>query len=133
MTPEQRKMNMSHIRSTDTLIEVRVRKELFHRGFRYRKNVKTLPGKPDIVLSKYRTVIFIHGCFWHRHEGCKKATSPKTRTEFWQKKFKRNVDNDRKHKAELEQMGWKVITLWECEIQKKFDEIIDGLIKELVR
>ena len=113
LTPEKRSWNMSHIRGKDTAIEVRVRKYLFGLGYRYRKNDKRLPGKPDIVLPKYRTVIFIHGCFWHRHSDCKGATTPKTRTDFWTEKFSRNVENDRKHKEQLEADGWKVITLWE--------------------
>ena len=120
LTPEKRSWNMSQIRGKDTAIEVRVRKYLFGLGFRYRKNDKRLPGKPDIVLPKYRTVILIHGCFWHRHPGCKDATTPKTRTDFWTEKFSRNVENDRKHKEQLEANGWKVITLWECDINKRF-------------
>ena len=115
----------------DTAIEVRVRKYLFGLGYRYRKNDKRLPGKPDIVLPKYRTVIFIHGCFWHRHQGCKDATTPKTRTDFWMEKFNRNVENDRKHKEQLEADGWKVVTLWECDINKRFNETIDNLISFL--
>lgn len=131
LSPEQRSWNMSRIRGTDTSIEVMVRKELFRRGYRYRKNVKTLPGKPDVVLPKYRTVIFVHGCFWHRHPGCSNATNPKTRVKFWQEKFRRNVENDRKHREELEAAGWKVIVVWECEIEKKLDETMDKLTGEL--
>lgn len=124
LTPEKRSWNMSQIHSTDTTIEVKVRKELFRRGFRYRKNVKALPGKPDIVLPKYRTVIFVHGCFWHRHQGCKDATMPKSRTEFWQEKFNKNIANDIKHQSELEAMGWRVITIWECEVNRDFETTI---------
>lgn len=127
LTPEKRSWNMSQIRGKDTAIEVRVRKYLFGLGYRYRKNDKRLPGKPDIVLPKYRTMIFIHGCFWHRHPGCKDATTPKTRTEFWREKFSRNVENDRKHKEQLEADGWQVITLWECDINKRFDETMKGM------
>lgn len=133
LTPEKRSWNMSHIRGKDTAIEVRVRKYLFGLGYRYRKNDKRLPGKPDIVLPKYRTVIFIHGCFWHRHSDCKDATTPKTRTDFWTEKFSRNVENDRKHKEQLEADGWKVITLWECEINKKFEETMNRVLCELAR
>jgi DNA mismatch endonuclease (patch repair protein) len=133
LTPEKRSWNMSHIRGKDTAIEVRVRKYLFGLGYRYRKNDKRLPGKPDIVLPKYRTVIFIHGCFWHRHSDCKDATTPKTRTDFWTEKFSRNVENDRKHKEQLEADGWKVITLWECEINKKFEETMNRVLCELTR
>lgn len=131
LTPEKRSWNMSQIRGKDTAIEVRVRKYLFSLGYRYRKNDKRLPGKPDIVLPKYRTVIFIHGCFWHRHSGCKDATTPKTRTDFWMEKFSRNVENDRKHREQLEADGWKVVTLWECDINKRFDETMKGLIEKM--
>ena len=131
LTPEKRSWNMSQIRGKDTAIEVRVRKYLFGLGYRYRKNDKRLPGKPDIVLPKYRTVIFIHGCFWHRHPGCKDTTTPKTRTDFWMEKFSRNVENDRKHKEQLETDGWKVITLWECDINKMFEETMNQVLREL--
>lgn len=96
---------MSRIHGKDTSIELKVRKWLYHQGLRYRKNVSALPGKPDIVLRPYKTVIFIQGCFWHRHSGCKNATTPKTRTEFWQNKFDINVANDEKHISELQNMG----------------------------
>ncbi len=118
---------MSQIRAKDTSIEVKVRKYLFAQGFRYRKNVKGLPGKPDIVLPKYRTVVFIHGCFWHRHENCKRATTPKSRLDYWLPKFDRNVQNDRKHRDELEAEGWKVITIWECEVNKAFEDTMERL------
>ena len=107
---------MSRIHSKDTSIEVKVRKWLFNQGYRYRKNIKNLPGKPDVVLNGYKSVIFIHGCFWHRHSGCKDATTPKTRTDFWISKFERNVANDEKHFLELEKMGYRVIVIWECEV-----------------
>lgn len=122
---------MSRIRGEDTAIEVKVRKYLFSLGFRYKKNDKRLPGRPDIVLPKYRTVIFVHGCFWHRHPGCKDATTPKTRTEFWQAKFDRNVANDRLHKEQLEAAGWNVITLWECDINSRFDETMEKVVETL--
>ena len=121
---------MSHIKSKDTAVEIKVRSHLFRQGFRFRKNVKSLPGKPDIVLPKYKTVIFIHGCFWHRHD-CKRATNPKTKVEYWEQKFKRNVENDKRHIEELNALGWKVIILWECEINKKFDETMKCLINSL--
>lgn len=120
---------MSRIKGKDTAIEVKVRKELFRRGFRYRKNVKDLPGKPDIMLPKYKTVVFIHGCFWHRHENCKDATTPKTRTDFWMAKFQKNVDNDLKHSKELSDAGWRVYTMWECDIEKRFEDTIEKLIR----
>ena len=94
LTPEKRSWNMSRIIGKDTKIEVEVRKYLFSKGYRFRKNDKRYPGKPDIVLPKYHVAIFVHGCFWHRHEGCKDATTPKTRTEFWLEKFDKNVKND---------------------------------------
>ena len=94
LSPEKRSWNMSRIKGKDTKPEMAVRKYLFRKGFRFRQNDKRYPGKPDIVLPKYHTVIFIHGCFWHHHVGCKQATMPKTRTEFWEKKFAQNADND---------------------------------------
>ena len=109
---------MQQIKAKDTKIEVQVRSWLFSRGFRFRKNDKRYPGKPDIVLPKYKTVVFINGCFWHRHEGCRYATVPKTRVEYWNEKFQRNIKNDLLHKQELESMGWKVITVWECQLKK---------------
>ena len=125
LNQEKRSWNMSRIRSKDTSIEIKVRKWLFRQGYRYRKNVKTLPGKPDVVLNSYKTVIFIHGCFWHHHPGCKYAYSPKTRVAFWNRKFEKNVANDLKQKADLEAMGYKVVVLWECEIKKCFDETMN--------
>lgn len=131
LTKERRSWNMSKIKGKDTAIEVKVRKYLFAKGFRYRKNVKTLPGKPDIVLPKYRAVIFVHGCFWHRHEGCKDATTPKTRTDFWIEKFEKNVKNDQLHSMQLTEAGWRVFTIWECEINKKFEETMEALIEQI--
>lgn len=131
ISPEKRSWNMGRIRSTDTSVEVKVRKYLFSLGFRYRKNVKTLPGKPDIVMPKYRTVIFIHGCFWHRHTNCKRATMPKTRTDYWEEKFARNVKNDELHIQQLTQQGWRVIVLWECEINKAFSETMAQLVQKI--
>lgn len=128
ISPERRSWNMSRIRGKDTSTEIKVRKYLFSRGFRYRKNVKTLPGKPDIVLPKYRTVVFVHGCFWHRHEGCKKASVPKTRQEYWLPKFERNTENDRKHTEELQASGWKVIVIWECEVLNDFQGVMDRTV-----
>ncbi len=119
---------MSRIKGKDTAIEVKVRKELFRLGFRFRKNVKVLPGKPDIVLPKYKTAVFIHGCFWHRHKGCKDATTPKTRTDFWIGKFQKNVENDLRHYEELSNAGWRVYVMWECDIEKHFDQSIENLI-----
>ena len=131
ISKEKRSKNMSKIKSHDTSIEIKVRKYLFSQGFRYRKNVKSLPGKPDIVLSKYKTVIFINGCFWHRHPGCKYATTPSSHQEFWQKKFTANVKNDQKNHKLLTESGWNVIVLWECEIEHDFVNLMIKLIKEL--
>ena len=122
ITKEHRSWNMSRIRGKDTDIEKMVRSYLFSHGFRFRKNDKRYPGKPDVVLPKYRTVIFVNGCFWHRHEGCKYATTPKTNTDFWMEKFNKNVANDKLHNKQLQEMGWRVITIWECELKDSFEE-----------
>ena len=131
LTKEKRSWNMSRIRGKDTKIEVKVRKYLFSKGFRYRKNVATLPGKPDIVLPKYKTAIFVHGCYWHRHPGCKYAYIPKTNVEFWEKKFSENMANDEKNRLKLETSGWTVITLWECDIKQDFESTMDKLLYQL--
>lgn len=132
LTPAKRSWNMSKIKNKDTAIEVSVRKYLFKNGFRYRKNVSKLPGKPDIVLSKYKTVIFVHGCFWHRHPNCSDATIPKSRTEFWLNKLEGNVCRDRHNKELLESSGWKVIIIWECELKKSnFDNTMKKVIDEI--
>ena len=130
---ETRSFNMSRIRSTNTKPEVRIRKFLFSTGFRYRLHVKTLPGKPDIVLPKYKIVIFVHGCFWHGHEGCRYFVIPKTRPEWWMEKINRNKTNDVKSENALINLGWKVIHIWECEIknQKLFSLRTDELLKEI--
>ena len=114
-SPEKRSQVMSRIRSKDTKPEKIIRSILHKLGFRFRINRKDLPGKPDIVLPKYKTVIFVHGCFWHQHEGCKIASKPKSNSEFWQKKFSRNIERDRKNQEKLQLMGYRVITIWECE------------------
>ena len=132
ITPEKRSWNMSRIKGKDTKIEVEVRSWLFSRGFRFRKNDKRYPGKPDIVLPKYKTVIFINGCFWHRHAGCKYATTPKTRTEFWLEKFERNIRNDEIHRQQLEDMGWKVITIWECQLKRNSFETTLNSVENMI-
>ena len=116
-TPEQRSYNMSRIRGKDTKPEELVRKYLFSQGFRYRKNDARLPGKPDIVLPKYKTVIFVNGCFWHKHEGCKYFVWPKNNADFWKKKIESNIARDAKNYQQLESLGWKVLTIWECELK----------------
>lgn len=119
---EVRSYNMSHIRSKDNKPEELVRKYLFSKGFRYRKNVKTLPGCPDIVLLKYKTVVFINGCFWHMHDGCPQFVWPKSNEEYWTKKLLRNKNRDEESKLSLEELGWKVIIVWECELKKAVRE-----------
>ena len=122
ITPEQRHYTMSRIRGKDTRPEILVRQYLFSEGFRFRKNDKRYPGHPDIVLPKYRTMVFVNGCFWHGHEGCKYYTVPKSNTEFWVSKIKRNQERDRSDREELEKNGWNVITVWECQLEKKVRE-----------
>ena len=124
---EVRSMNMSHIRSKNSKPEELVRKYLFSKGFRYRKNVKTLPGCPDIVLPKYKTVIFVNGCFWHRHD-CPRFVWPSTNEEYWRPKIMGNVERDKRNLAELQQLGWTVLTVWECELKKK---VIDATLEQL--
>ncbi len=117
-TKEKRSKVMSNIKSKNTSIEELVRKFLFSRGIRYRKNDKRYCGKPDIVIPKYKTIVFVHGCFWHRHKGCKFAYMPKTRENFWKEKFNMNVQRDELCCKSLTQCGWNVITVWECELRK---------------
>ena len=131
LTPEKRSWNMSRIKGKDTKIEWEVRKYLFSKGYRFRKNDKRYPGKPDIVLPKYHVAIFVHGCFWHRHEGCKDATTPKTRTEFWLEKFDKNIKNDQIKQEKLRKLGWKVIVIWECEIKKDLIKTMEWLEQEI--
>ena len=126
-TKEIRSMNMSHIRSTNSKPEEIVRKHLFSKGFRYRKNVKKLPGCPDIVLPKYRTVVFVNGCFWHKHD-CPRFVWPSSNQEYWWPKILRNVERDQMNRQELESLGWKVIVVWECELKKK---VRDSRLAEL--
>lgn len=115
--PEVRSYNMSQIKGKNTKPEMLVRKFLFSKGFRYRLHVKNLPGKPDIVLPKYKTAIFVHGCFWHGHEGCKYFVVPKTRTEWWLNKINRNKEIDEKNLYALRQESWRVLTIFECELK----------------
>ena len=132
MTPEQRHKNMAAIRASSTKPEIIVRKYLWGHGFRYRLNHKRLPGKPDIVLRKYRTCIFVNGCFWHKHEGCKYFVIPKTRTEFWLNKVNRNQERDIEVKKKLASMGWHSITIWECELKpNKKDSTLQSLVYTL--
>ena len=122
---------MSRIKSKDTKIEVKVRQYLFSKGFRFRKNDKRFPGKPDVVLPKYRTVIFVNGCFWHMHENCKQGRLPKSNVDFWRSKMERNASNDALHRNQLQDMGWNVITLWECELKQDFEKTMEKVTLSL--
>ncbi len=122
LSAEQRHRNMAAIHAANTKPEMIVRKYLFSHGFRYRLNHRRLPGRPDIVLRKYRTCIFVNGCFWHGHEGCRYFKMPKSNTEFWTAKVERNKERDKRVQKELAQMGWHCITVWECELKPKVRE-----------
>ncbi len=128
--PETRSYNMSQIQAKDSKPEMMVRKFLHANGFRYRLHVKDLPGKPDLVLPKYNSVIFVHGCFWHAHDGCKDFEIPKTRTEWWKNKLFGNRERDVKHVRQLKDLGWNVIVVWECELKS---DIIKKTLPELVK
>ena len=128
LTPDQRHLNMTRIRGKDTGIEKQVRCRLHADGFRFRLNVKDLPGKPDVVLPKYHTAVFINGCFWHGHQGCRYFVGPQTNTEFWVNKIDGNIKRDSEKYLQLEAMGWNVIIVWECALKKsKFQETISHL------
>lgn len=131
---EIRSYNMSRIKGKKTKPEEVVAKYLFANGFRYRRNVKGLPGTPDIVLKKYRTVIFVNGCFWHCHEGCKWFVLPETNTEFWKKKFDCNRERDKQNYKKLQDDGWNVIIVWECEIRHSDRKMrLETLVEEITR
>lgn len=134
LSKEQRSKCMSHIRSKNTKPEVLVRRFLFAHGFRFRLHRKDLPGKPDIVLPKYRTVIFINGCFWHGHSGCKYSTIPATNREFWESKISGNIRRDKETFSRLVKSGWKVIEIWQCQLKPKTkDQTLQNLITELLK
>lgn len=122
---------MSRIRSKDTKPELCLRSLLHRAGFRYRLHSTKLPGRPDLVLPKFRSVIFVHGCFWHRHPGCGRATTPSTRTDFWMTKFRGTVERDKRIKKELKQQGWRVITVWECELESDPQAVVRKIEGEL--
>jgi DNA mismatch endonuclease (patch repair protein) len=135
LTDPVRSRIMSSVKQKNTGPETIVRQTLHALGFRFRLHKRGLPGTPDIVLSKYKTVIFIHGCFWHRHSGCAKATMPKTRVDFWQEKFYRNVERDRRNQLDLLATGWNVIVVWECEtrdLTRLRERLLSTLIGEAV-
>lgn len=130
---EIRSYNMSQIRSKNTKPEEIVRKYLFSKGFRYRKNDKRYPGRPDIILPKYKTAIFVNGCFWHMHDGCPKFIMPKSNIEYWKPKLERNKRHDIENKIALEKQGWKVIVVWECDLKKdKKDGRLMHLVEEII-
>lgn len=125
---ETRSYIMSRIRGKDTQPEIIVRRYLFSKGLRFRKNDKRYPGSPDVVLPKYRTVVFVHGCFWHLHDGCRYATIPKSNVDYWKKKLYGNKERDERNQKELESMGWNVIIVWECQLKKdKVEQTLEDL------
>lgn len=129
---ETRSYIMSRIRGKDTKPEIIVRSYLFSRGLRFRKNDRRYPGSPDIVLPKYNTIVFVHGCFWHLHDGCKYATMPKSNVEFWEKKLYGNKERDERNQKKLESMGWRVFTVWECELKKdKLERTLEELYDKI--
>lgn len=127
ISAERRSWNMSRIKARDTKPEMLLRSLLHREGFRFRLHAKNLPGKPDIVLPKYKTVIFVHGCFWHRHSECKNATMPSTRREFWEEKFNGNIRRDALNRRVLEEAGWKVFVVWECELKASASQVVEKL------
>lgn len=122
---------MALVKNKNTKPEILVRKALFREGFRYRINDKKLPGSPDIVLPKHNTVIFVHGCYWHGHENCKKQITPKTNKSFWNEKIEKNKTRDRKVQNQLRELGWNILIVWECELRNK--EIFTAAIEELIK
>jgi DNA mismatch endonuclease (patch repair protein) len=128
LTPEKRSWNMSRIRSRDTKPEIAVRSLLHRMGYRFRLHSQLLPGRPDIVLPRYRTVIFVHGCYWHRHKGCRYAYTPKSRVDFWTGKFSENVERDQRREHELRALGWNVLIVWECETRN-----MEGIERRIIR
>lgn len=131
ISAEHRSWNMSRIRGKHTKPEIVLRSLMHRTGFRYRLHDKKLPGKPDLVLPKHKTAIFVNGCYWHRHKGCPKATTPKTNTAFWTKKFEETVKRDARKKSELIESGWRVVTVWECELENDPVSLVEGLRSQL--
>ncbi len=133
LTHIQRHYCMSQVRSSNTKPEIELRHALWLRGFRYRINDPRLPGKPDVLLPKYRTALFVHGCFWHGHLGCKRYTVPKTNLDYWEAKVARNKQRDEEVWRQLEAKGWSVVIVWECEIDKKeFNKTMDRVVSEII-
>jgi len=134
VSKEKRSEIMSHVTGKETKPEIIVRKYLFARGLRYRKNVKRLPGTPDIVLPKYKTVVFVNGCFWHGHRGCKYSHLPSTNLEYWEKKIADNLERDERKKRELEELGYRVLTVWQCQLKTKVRESsLNSLYENIIR
>lgn len=132
LSPAERSALMAKVKGSDTKPEEKVRKALFCEGFRYRKNVARLPGKPDIVLAKYRAVVFVHGCFWHQHENCPEAVLPQTRQEYWIPKLRKNAERDLRNAERLKQNGWRIFIVWECELRPRlFQDTMNSLVKNL--
>lgn len=134
VSKETRSYNMSQIKGKDTKPEIIVRRYLFSKGLRYRKNDKRYPGSPDIVLPKYNTIVFVHGCFWHLHNGCKYAKIPKSNVDFWKNKLYGNKERDKRNQNILEEMGWNVITVWECQLKKdRQEQTLKRLLAQIKR
>ena len=131
LSPEERSELMSRINSKETDPEQLTRSLLHRAGYRFRKNVSDLPGTPDVVLPKYDTVIFVHGCFWHRHDCRKGRSMPSTNREFWEEKFDRNIKRDKENKKNLQQLGWQVLIVWECELNDAPMDTVEKVIYEL--
>ena len=131
LSPEHRSWNMSRIRSANTRPELKVRSLLHRMGYRFRLHRKDLPGRPDIVLPGKRTVILVHGCYWHRHRGCKLAYEPKSNREFWESKFNENIKRDNRTQSQLQELNWRVITVWECET-RNLEVLASRLAEEIV-
>jgi DNA mismatch endonuclease, patch repair protein len=131
LSPERRSWNMSRIRSRDTKPELLLRSKLHRAGLRFRVHRRNLPGNPDIVLPKYSTVIFVHGCYWHRHKGCKNATTPSTRTGFWEAKFANNIKRDEQNILALKAAGWQPLVIWECELKRDPNRVLKDIEKKL--
>lgn len=131
-TPQKRSEVMSRVKSANTEPELLVRSTLHRLGYRFRLHRKDLPGSPDVVLPKYRTVIFVHGCFWHQHPGCRKATLPKKNSAFWEAKLRRNQERDRRAQSNLRDQGWNVLVLWECEIFHEADALPEKIENALL-
>lgn len=132
LTSKRRSWNMSRVRGKDTSPERTVRSLLFRLGYRFRLHARDLPGRPDIVLPKYRTVIFVHGCFWHRHAGCKRCTTPANRQAWWLKKLEGNVARDERNRAELELLGWRCLVVWECETHGRSLEKLGAELPKMI-